>query len=117
MTDNDTPASTITDDAVGVVALLDAIDSIVKAWETGEPGLRTAVDDARDAAADARAVFGDLADVIIARSAGLDGATLVIIDTDGEPDGSDGSRPVRVLVNDGTVYEGVPYVHDHSKDE
>lgn len=51
--------------------------------------------------------------IIVTESAGKDDALLVIIDTDGEPDGSDGSRPIRVLVNDGTVYEGVPYAAVH----
>jgi hypothetical protein len=37
---------------------------------------------------------------------------LIFIDTPGEPDGSDGGPALRVLVNDGEVYEGVTYAHD-----
>ena len=49
--------------------------------------------------------------VWIGRSAGKDGAVLVVIDTGGfEPDGSTPGRPaLRVNVNDGTVYAGVDY--------
>lgn len=48
--------------------------------------------------------------VTIGTSSGVDGAALVIIDTDGEPDGSDGWKGLRVDVNDGQVFEGVPLV-------
>lgn len=48
--------------------------------------------------------------VTIGTSSGVDGAALVIIDTDGEPDGSDGWKGLRVDVNDGRVFEGVPLV-------
>lgn len=48
--------------------------------------------------------------VTIGTSSGRDGAALVIIDTDGEPDGSDGWKGLRVDVNDGQVFEGVPLV-------
>ena len=48
--------------------------------------------------------------VTIGTSSGRDGAALVIIDTEGEPDGSDGSKGLRVDVNDGQVFEGVPLV-------
>lgn len=47
--------------------------------------------------------------VTVTRSAGPDGAVLVMIDTDFEPDASDGSPGLRVRVNDGTVFEGVAY--------
>ena len=47
--------------------------------------------------------------VTLTTSAGTDGAVLVIIDTTGEPDGSDGWRGLRVMVNDGDVFVGVPY--------
>lgn len=54
--------------------------------------------------------------VILARSAGTDGAVYVMIDTDREPDGSDGGPGLRVDVNDARVYEGVPYLHDRRQD-
>lgn len=44
--------------------------------------------------------------VIVTRSAGSDRAVVVFIDTAFEPDGSPG---LRVLVNDGDAYIGVPY--------
>lgn len=46
--------------------------------------------------------------VHVTTSAGSDGAVLVLIDTDFEPDGSDGSG-LRVRVNDEVVYAGVDY--------
>lgn len=46
--------------------------------------------------------------VTIAPSAGLDNAMVVFIDTDFEPDGSDG-RGLRVMVNDDDTYIGVPF--------
>lgn len=61
------------------------------------------------AAHEAKIALTGVADVIVTESEGSDGARLIIIDTSGEPDGSDGSRPIRVLVNDSPVYEGVPY--------
>lgn len=51
---------------------------------------------------------GDLLHITVTRSAGDDGALLVIIDTEFEPDGSDGGPGLRVMVNDGDVFEGVP---------
>lgn len=42
--------------------------------------------------------------VTVFTSAGADGAIVVQIDTVLEPDGSTGGRPVRVNVNDGTVF-------------
>lgn len=45
----------------------------------------------------------------IVASAGADGATVVMIDTTFEPDGSDGGTGLRVLVNDAPVFEGVKY--------
>jgi hypothetical protein len=48
--------------------------------------------------------------VTIVRSAGSDGAVVVMIDTEFEPDASDSGPGLRVLVNDGPpVYEGVEY--------
>lgn len=44
--------------------------------------------------------------IIVTKSAGSDGAQVIFIDTQSEPDGSDGSRPLRILLNDtGTVYD------------
>jgi hypothetical protein len=48
--------------------------------------------------------------VNITTSAGSDGAVLVILDTDFEPDGSDGGPGLRVMVNDGPAFEGVPFM-------
>ena len=52
-----------------------------------------------------------LADVRIAvtRSAGGDRAVVVFIDTTFEPDGSGTVPGLRVLVNDGDAFVGVPY--------
>jgi hypothetical protein len=40
------------------------------------------------------------------RSAGLDGAVLVFIDTDFEPDASDGGPGLRIMLNDSDAYVG-----------
>lgn len=45
----------------------------------------------------------------VMRSAGDDGAIVVLLDTTFEPDGGDGGPGLRVLVNDDLAYEGVPY--------
>jgi hypothetical protein len=47
--------------------------------------------------------------ITLTTSAGSDGAVVVFIDTEGQPDGSDGWRGLRVMVNDGDVFVGVPY--------
>ena len=47
--------------------------------------------------------------ITLTTSAGTDGAVVVFIDTEGEPDGSNGWRGLRVMVNDGAVFVGVPY--------
>ncbi|SRR6266704_603742 len=47
--------------------------------------------------------------VTVTRSAGADGAVVVFVDTDFEPDGSDDGPGLRVVVNDEPVYEGVAY--------
>jgi hypothetical protein len=46
--------------------------------------------------------------VILTRSAGRDGAPVVFIDTSEDLEGPDGPR-IRVRVNDGEVYAGIPY--------
>lgn len=46
----------------------------------------------------------------ITTSAGADGAVLVILDTDFEPDASDGGPGLRVMVNDGSAFVGVPHL-------
>jgi hypothetical protein len=46
--------------------------------------------------------------VEIHRSVGTDGAIVVQIDTEFEPDGSDGIAGLRVYVNDSEAYVGVP---------
>ncbi len=45
--------------------------------------------------------------VTVTRSGGLDDAVLVLVDTDFEPDGSDGRGGMRVAVNDAAVLTGV----------
>lgn len=50
-------------------------------------------------------------EVTIQESAGSDGAVVVIIDTDFEPDASDGGPGLRVLINDDPTYAGVDYAH------
>jgi hypothetical protein len=47
--------------------------------------------------------------VWVGPSDGSDGAIVVIIDTDFEPDAMDLSSGLRVLLNDEPVYAGVPY--------
>lgn len=47
--------------------------------------------------------------VAITSSDGTDGAMLVLIETDFEPDASDGGPGLRVALNDGYVYKGVEY--------
>jgi hypothetical protein len=61
--------------------------------------------DAADADRQTIGAFG--VTVILTRSAGLDGAPVVFIDTDEDLEGADGPR-VRVHVNDGEVYVGIP---------
>lgn len=48
--------------------------------------------------------------VTVTRSAGTDGAVLVMVDTGFQPDGSDGSPGLRVLVNDQPVFAGREYL-------
>lgn len=47
--------------------------------------------------------------ITVTRSAGDDRAMLVMIDTDFEPDGSDGGPGLRVLLNDDEAYVGKAY--------
>lgn len=47
--------------------------------------------------------------ITVTRSAGDDRAVLVLIDTTFEPNGSDDSPGLRVLLNDNEVYAGVAY--------
>lgn len=49
--------------------------------------------------------------VTVTRSAGVDGAVVVLIDTDFEPGGEDGGPGLRVRVNDNKVYAGKPLKH------
>jgi len=48
-------------------------------------------------------------EVTVTRSAGDDRAIVVFIDTDFEPDGSDGGTGLRVLLNDNEAYVGKAY--------
>lgn len=48
-------------------------------------------------------------EVEISRSRAGDGAMVVSVNTDFEPDGSDAGPGLRVWVNDDDVYEGVPW--------
>lgn len=61
----------------------------------------------RGSEGEARAVLDGI-EVIITRSAGTDGAYVVFIDTDFEPDGSNGSPGLRVNINDHPTYVGKP---------
>lgn len=54
--------------------------------------------------------------VNITTSAGSDGAVLVIVDTEFEPDGSDGGPGLRVMVNDGDGFIGVPWLAPDKED-
>lgn len=47
---------------------------------------------------------------IITRSDGPDGAVVVFIDTEFEPDASDGGPGLRVLINDDDTYVGVEHI-------
>lgn len=47
--------------------------------------------------------------ITVTLSAGDDGATLIFIDTPFEPDGSDGSRGLRIVLNDDSLYDGVRF--------
>lgn len=47
--------------------------------------------------------------ILVTRSASADGAVVVFIDTTFEPDGSDGSPGLRVVVNEDPAYEGKLY--------
>jgi hypothetical protein len=47
--------------------------------------------------------------VTVSRSAGADGAFIVLVDTDFEPDGSDGSPALRIGLNDHEVFVGKAY--------
>ncbi|WP_116996320.1 hypothetical protein [Desertimonas flava] len=50
---------------------------------------------------------GTAGEVTITESDGPDHAVVVLVDTEFEPDGSDGTRGLRVYVNDGAVFVGV----------
>lgn len=50
-------------------------------------------------------------EVKVTTSAGVDGAIVVFIDTEFEPDGSDGGPGLRVNINDHDTYVGVAYQH------
>lgn len=58
---------------------------------------------------DRPSAFGELAmlTTTVSRSAGNDGAIVVLLDTTFEPDGSDGGPGLRVRINDDLAYEGV----------
>lgn len=49
-------------------------------------------------------------EVTITTSDGPDGAVVVFIDTDFEPNGSDGGPGLRVNINDDPTYEGVAHI-------
>lgn len=57
------------------------------------------------------------AHVTITTSAGSDGAVVVFVDTDFEPDASDGGPGLRVILNDGDVFVGKPYQPSEEEDE
>ena len=53
-------------------------------------------------------------EVILGPSSGVDGGVIVMIDTDFEPDGSDGGPGLLVSINDDDTYVGVAYEPDPS---
>lgn len=53
----------------------------------------------------------------IHRSGGADNAVVVQVDTDFEPDGSDGGPGLRVLINDDDAYIGTPYQPPEEDDQ
>lgn len=55
--------------------------------------------------------------VTITHSAGSDGAIVVFIDTEFEPDASDGGPGLRVQINDDDTYKGVKYTPREEKEE
>ena len=46
------------------------------------------------------------------RSDGTDGAFVVFVDTNFEPDGSDGGPGLRLSINDDDTYVGTPYGYE-----
>lgn len=58
---------------------------------------------------EARAFDDKGIEITLTRSAGKDGAFVVFVDTNFEPDGSDGGPGLRVLLNDGDIYNDVAY--------
>lgn len=52
---------------------------------------------------------GEGIDIVVTRSAGADGAVLVMISTAFEPDASDGGPGLRVLLNDEPIFAGKDY--------
>lgn len=49
--------------------------------------------------------------ITVTRSGGKDGAVLIFVDTDFEPDGSDGSPGLRILLNDYDAWVGKAVEH------
>lgn len=56
----------------------------------------------------AESVCLDGVHVIVTRSAGTDNAYVVFVDTEFEPDASDGGPGLRVRINDELTYSGTP---------
>lgn len=59
---------------------------------------------------------GLMVTIAVGHSDGVDGAFVVQIDTNLEPDASDGGPGLRVLLNDGDLWVGVPYQPDETGD-
>jgi hypothetical protein len=59
----------------------------------------------------------DEVSITITRSGGPDGAVLVMIDTSFEPDASDGSYGLRVLLNDNDISRTVAYSAPETEDQ
>jgi hypothetical protein len=65
-----------------------------------------------DTIEEATVIDGAFVKIIVTRSDGTDGAIVVMVETDFEPDGSDGGPGLRVLINDDSAFVGVPFTAD-----
>lgn len=71
--------------------------------------LATLADDDDHATLEVTLADGRNVTVTITASAGSDNAAVVLVDTNFEPDNSDGHGGLRVMVNDGDAFIGVAY--------
>ena len=71
--------------------------------------LATLADDNDHATLEVTLADGRNVTVTVTASAGSDNAAVVFVDTSFAPDNSDGDGGLRVMVNDGDAFTGVPY--------